>query len=182
MFKSAAIVMAAAAALAAAPRTARAQTTFTCESYGGRQQVCQVDTRGGVQMVRQLSSAPCLQGRTFGYARNAVWVSGGCRAQFQTYTNNGARRYGRRANRYNGTYNGNGGYYQTPGTGNSVPNGARICQRAVVSQYGLRSSDMSVYLENDGSAYARYAWQLPNGAAGACYFDANGSVAVRRTR
>src|SRR4051812_36841459 len=87
MFKTAAILMAAAAALAAAPRTAQAQVrTFTCESYNNRQVACGVDTRGGVRLVEQLSSNSCVQGRTWGATRNAVWVSGGCRARFQVGT------------------------------------------------------------------------------------------------
>ena len=35
--------------------------------------------------LRQLSRAACIQGRTWGYGRNGIWVSDGCRAEFRTY-------------------------------------------------------------------------------------------------
>jgi hypothetical protein len=56
--------------------------TFRCESNDGRTQRCMIDTRGGVSLVRQDSDAPCIQGRTWGYDRDGVWVSSGCRARF----------------------------------------------------------------------------------------------------
>ena len=55
---------------------------FRCESDNSRQRYCSVDTRGGVQMVRQLSSTPCMRGRNWDYDRHGVWVSHGCRAEF----------------------------------------------------------------------------------------------------
>lgn len=56
---------------------------FRCESIDNRQRYCNADTRGGVRLLRQLSKSPCVQGRTWGYDRNGVWVSNGCRAEFQ---------------------------------------------------------------------------------------------------
>lgn len=56
--------------------------TFRCESHDGRQNYCNVDTRSGVQMIRQLSNARCIQGRTWGVERQGVWVANGCRAEF----------------------------------------------------------------------------------------------------
>lgn len=58
---------------------------FRCESNDRRPRECPADVRRGVQLVRQLSSAPCVQGRTWGYSRNGVWVADGCRAEFRTY-------------------------------------------------------------------------------------------------
>lgn len=55
---------------------------LTCSSDNGRRNFCNADTRGGVQMTRQISSSPCIQGQTWGYNRNAVWVDRGCRAEF----------------------------------------------------------------------------------------------------
>lgn len=54
----------------------------TCESNDGRYRHCAMDTRGGVQLVRQVSRQQCIQGRNWGTDRNGVWVNGGCRAQF----------------------------------------------------------------------------------------------------
>jgi len=58
--------------------------TFRCESDGNRYRQCNVDTRGGVALVRQLSSNRCVEGRSWGYDRGGVWVSDGCRAEFRT--------------------------------------------------------------------------------------------------
>lgn len=58
---------------------------FRCESRDGRTVECAANTRAGVQLVRQLSNAACIQGRTWGYGRNGIWVSQGCRAEFRTY-------------------------------------------------------------------------------------------------
>lgn len=58
---------------------------FRCESNDGRTRECAANTRAGVQLVRQLSRAACIQGRTWGYGRNGIWVSDGCRAEFRSY-------------------------------------------------------------------------------------------------
>lgn len=76
-----------------------------CESSDGRRRECAADTRGGVTLVRQLSSSPCVEGRSWGYGRNSVWVSQGCRGQFATGTGGGSG--------YGGNYAGSGSYGQT---------------------------------------------------------------------
>lgn len=53
-----------------------------CESDRHRTRHCAIDTRGGVRIVRQLSDAACVQGRSWGSDRNGVWVTQGCRAEF----------------------------------------------------------------------------------------------------
>jgi hypothetical protein len=178
MFKTAAILMAAAAALAAAPRTAQAQVrTFTCESYNNRQVACGVDTRGGVRLVEQLSSNSCVQGRTWGATRNAVWVSGGCRARFQvgTTTRNNGYGSGRYNNGYNNNNNNNGnGMYR-------VANGERLCEQAVASQFLLRRNTVSAALTNGSRNNPRYRWRAV-GRTGTCRFDGNGNVSVTLDR
>ncbi|MGL6289364.1 MAG: DUF3011 domain-containing protein [Silanimonas sp.] len=57
---------------------------FRCESHGGQTNYCGVDTRGGVVLVRQLSRGACIEGRSWGWDRRGVWVSQGCRAEFET--------------------------------------------------------------------------------------------------
>ena len=54
-----------------------------CESISNRYQFCRVDTRGGVQLQRQLSNSACRQNQTWGYDRNGIWVDRGCRAEFR---------------------------------------------------------------------------------------------------
>ena len=56
-----------------------------CESHDGRTRECAANTRAGVQLVRQLSSTACMQGRTWGYGRNGIWVSQGCRGDFRSF-------------------------------------------------------------------------------------------------
>jgi len=58
--------------------------TFRCESDRDRTRVCGVNGRGDVHLVRQLSSAPCVQGRTWGRDARGVWVTAGCRAEFRS--------------------------------------------------------------------------------------------------
>lgn len=55
-----------------------------CESRDYRQIWCDAETRGGVRIVNQLSSTACVEGRTWGWDRRGVWVSGGCRGEFET--------------------------------------------------------------------------------------------------
>ncbi|WP_213602486.1 DUF3011 domain-containing protein [Pseudoxanthomonas japonensis] len=56
--------------------------TVRCESPSNRYRECPMDTRGGVQLTRQLSSTRCEEGRNWGQGRNGVWVDRGCRAEF----------------------------------------------------------------------------------------------------
>ena len=53
-----------------------------CDSNDHRQRRCAVDVRRDVRLVRQKSSTPCVEGRSWGWDRRGVWVDGGCRAQF----------------------------------------------------------------------------------------------------
>jgi len=68
---------------------------FRCESIDNRTRYCNVDTRYGVDMVRQLSRNSCIEGRSWGVTREGVWVSRGCRAEFTTggYGETSYRRY-----------------------------------------------------------------------------------------
>jgi hypothetical protein len=71
---------------------------ITCSSNDGKRNYCTADTRGGVRMVKQRSGSPCIQGQTWGYGGNQIWVDRGCRADF--VTGNGG-----------GNWNGGGGGY-----------------------------------------------------------------------
>jgi hypothetical protein len=65
--------------------------TVTCSSNNGSRVHCNMDTRGGVQMVRQLSGSPCREGATWGSDSQGVWVSRGCRAEFGAAGNSADR-------------------------------------------------------------------------------------------
>ena len=88
-----------ASALALAAPVASAQIVL-CESDSQRTRYCDVDTRGGVRLVKQHSRAPCIEGRTWGYDRRGVWVSAGCRAEFER----DAGRHAYRGNGYESPY------------------------------------------------------------------------------
>lgn len=62
---------------------AHAAQTVRCESTDGRYKSCGIDTRGGVRLSRQLSSQGCWQNDSWGYDSNRIWVTNGCRAEFQ---------------------------------------------------------------------------------------------------
>ena len=59
-----------------------------CESQNNSFNTCMVRTYGYVQVVRQLSSSPCVAGRTWGYQMDQIWVGNGCRAEFQVGVSN----------------------------------------------------------------------------------------------
>ncbi|CRX69880.1 MULTISPECIES: DUF3011 domain-containing protein [Stenotrophomonas maltophilia group] len=55
----------------------------TCESTDEQQVSCDLNTRGNVEIVRQLSHTRCEEGKNWGLSRHSVWVNGGCRAVFR---------------------------------------------------------------------------------------------------
>jgi hypothetical protein len=60
----------------------RSPQVLRCESDNNRRRRCSADTRFGVEMKRQISLTECVFNRTWGYDRDGVWVSDGCRAEF----------------------------------------------------------------------------------------------------
>ena len=71
--------------------------TVRCESNDGRTRRCAVSSNGRAELVRQLSRSACVEGRTWGQDRNAIWVAQGCRGDFQVmpgYGNNYGNGYG----------------------------------------------------------------------------------------
>jgi len=64
---------------------ARAQT-IRCASDDGARKHCDLDTKQGVRLVKQVSDAPCKQGDSWGYDEHGVWVDHGCGAEFAAGT------------------------------------------------------------------------------------------------
>jgi hypothetical protein len=58
--------------------------TVKCESNDGRRKYCDINTRNGVTLIRQISQASCIQNRTWGFDRQRIWVDKGCRAEFRS--------------------------------------------------------------------------------------------------
>lgn len=57
--------------------------TVRCESQDGRDRRCNVSVRSDVRLVRQLSDTRCIEGQNWGWDRSGIWVSRGCRAEFE---------------------------------------------------------------------------------------------------
>src|SRR5580704_17398259 len=56
---------------------------ISCSSDNMRRNYCAADVRGGVQLVKQRSDAPCIFNRTWGFINGrGIWVDRGCRADF----------------------------------------------------------------------------------------------------
>jgi len=76
-----------------ARQTERRTITVVCESIDDRRHRCPADTLGQITLGRQLSrKSACVQGRTWGYDKNAIWVDHGCRAEFLIADNRGMHR------------------------------------------------------------------------------------------
>lgn len=56
---------------------------ITCASDNGRRRACPADTSRGVIIAREFGRTRCVQGQTWGYDRNSIWVDRGCSADFR---------------------------------------------------------------------------------------------------
>jgi len=65
-----------------------------CESQDRHTRYCNVDTRRGVRLERQLSDRACVRGRTWGANERGIWVTDGCRAEFSLNGYGGGNGYG----------------------------------------------------------------------------------------
>jgi hypothetical protein len=54
-----------------------------CESNDERRHQCDANIGGDVRISRQISGTPCVEGRTWGWNQNGIWVDNGCRAEFE---------------------------------------------------------------------------------------------------
>ncbi len=89
-----------------------------CESRDGRTVRC-ASYGGEAQLVRQLSTNPCIRGRTWGSDSRGVWVSSGCRAEFRVDSDYGyGNNHGYGDNYGNNNY-GYGNHYGSDSHGSS---------------------------------------------------------------
>lgn len=57
-----------------------------CESNSTKYVRCRTNGRvARVELNREISGSRCVQGRTFGFDQNGVWVDKGCRADFRVW-------------------------------------------------------------------------------------------------
>lgn len=54
-----------------------------CESHEYRYNFCATGPIRDVQLVEQRSQAPCIQGRSWGWRGDGIWVDNGCEAAFR---------------------------------------------------------------------------------------------------
>jgi hypothetical protein len=57
--------------------------TVKVESKGMQRVYKRTSTKGGVRLHRQLSREACVEGVSWGFDRDGIWVDQGCRAEFQ---------------------------------------------------------------------------------------------------
>ena len=64
--------------------------SISCESRDYRRQYCPTGPITGAQIISQTSNSACIQGRTWGWDRNGIWVNQGCAGDF-AYQGSGYR-------------------------------------------------------------------------------------------
>ncbi|KAF1697815.1 DUF3011 domain-containing protein [Pseudoxanthomonas koreensis] len=70
--------------------SAATRSTIRCESRNGRLNQCPVRLRGApVRLLRELSAVPCRRDESWGIGRNEVWVSRGCKGEFEIGSRDG---------------------------------------------------------------------------------------------
>ena len=121
-----------------------------CESTNSRTVYCNVDTRYGVRLLTQHSRSACIEGRTWGWNARGVWVTNGCRAQFQVGGRGFDDRYGDR-DRY--PYDGYGDGRARRMTCESHDNRYRFCR---TSGY-IRQAQIHDQRSRDRCSY-NYSW------------------------
>ena len=53
-----------------------------CESKSKTRRMCGTTIEHGARLQRQLSNTACVEGHSWGWSRDGVWVDDGCRAEF----------------------------------------------------------------------------------------------------
>jgi len=79
------LAIAAAALICTGALPLRAQSRnriVECSSINGGRNLCEADTRGGVNLDRRTSDAACQEGYSWGYTPRGIWVDRGCGGEF----------------------------------------------------------------------------------------------------
>lgn len=66
---------------------------INCSSSGYRYNTCYVGDIDYVRLVRQVSRSACIEGSTWGYDYDYIWVDQGCRADFEVISRRGGGGY-----------------------------------------------------------------------------------------
>jgi len=84
---------------------------MTCESQGAARQKCAIAGATAIRLARQSSANPCRLNDTYGIGFGYIWVSSGCRGEFDVTVGGSPG---------NGTWDRNPGT-RDPGYGNGLP-------------------------------------------------------------
>ena len=122
----------------------RARSIY-CASNDGLRHTCPVNaSSGGVRLVNQRSGSACVEGRTWGFNRNGIWVDRGCRADFEVGRDRGDGAYGRGAD---------GGY----GAGNR-PNGRVSYSGPIMNRHSDKALDVTGQSTQDGANIQQWSY------------------------
>lgn len=131
-----------------------------CESINDRDNYCPIETGGGVYIERNLSRTACIEGRNWGYDRNGIWVTDGCRADFavpQGYGNGRGWQYGQgRGRPYRDEYN------QDYGRGERVICESHKNRYAYCDVGGIRNAELVRQYSSSSCVYRR-TWGYDRG-------------------
>lgn len=58
-------------------------TRVTCESKEARRNECAIPTNSRARLVRTMSTNPCIENRSWGTTEQVLWVTAGCRGEFE---------------------------------------------------------------------------------------------------
>jgi len=173
--KKQAFLLGAAALLALAARPAEAQRRVVrCESRDYRERLCRVETSGGVRLARQLGDAACREGRTWGTTRSGIWVSNGCRADFEV---GGGGGFGRILDSWRGRTGDWDRRSNDDWNRGSFGNATARCRAAVASRIRTSVRNVDTWTRRRSGSSVELGWRASR-YDGTCRVDRNGRVSV----
>jgi hypothetical protein len=123
----------------------RGQSIY-CASDDGRRHICLINiSSGSVRLVNQRSGSACVQGRTWGFNRDSIWVDRGCRADFEV---SGGRGYDS-----NDRPNNNSGYDNA-----NRPNGRVSYSGPIMNRHSDKALDVTEQGMQDGANIQQWSY------------------------
>ena len=126
-------------------------TEIRCSSRDNKRRLCEVDTRGGVELVQRMSKSPCIENDSWGYDDRGIWVDHGCRAAFEVGGQNGSSGNGDAVGTIFGKIYGNQGSHNDSPERYNIPDWAVGAFRGNDPQFGQDE----LRIGSDGSIYAK---------------------------
>jgi hypothetical protein len=135
-------------------------TRLTCESRENRRNECPLPEHVEVRLVRVISTSPCLEGRSWGSDDRKIWVTGGCRGEFELKP---VRRPGYDLNR--------------PDAAADLQ-ALRACREEVLRRFpGTPNAQVTTAMaSHDGEGIVRVNWSMRRGGGGECRVNRVGKV------